>query len=142
MARKKIAKAVFGAGGLGSKVASFHVSLKSPEMRGVPVSVHPIRNMDGMGQRMDRMTTFIREFQGRTRGSVRGKMGVDWKLYSQMRRKDPQTAALLLMDAMQTFGSAPLMAVHELRAQGLREFTTKADFPAEVRDIIEKYHVG
>jgi len=125
--------------GLDKKVGSKKLSFAPAAMNGIDISQHPSRSR--MAERMTGAMQVVRESQGKT-PVIAGKVVRDWNTFRKIKETDPEVAGMLLMDALQTFMAAPNKVAKELNKRGIKELTTKSDFPAEVLDTIEKYHIG
>jgi len=66
----------------------------------------------------------------------------DWTLFSAVAKEDRRLASAMLLDRVTKFMLAPHVVMKKIEALGIQEYTTKGDFPAEVLNTIEKYHVG
>lgn len=66
----------------------------------------------------------------------------NWNLFGRLYKEDPKMASAMLVGALQEFMLGPKKVADVMLAHGVQEYTTKADFPAEVLDVIEKYHTG
>lgn len=125
--------------GLDTKIASKKLSFAGQKMTGVESAVHPARTK--LAERTESALQVVREHEKKD-PAFRGKIVRDWNIYKKIRETDPEVAAVLLMDALGKFLNAPLMVAKELTKRGVKELTTKSDFPDAVLDTIEKYHVG
>lgn len=125
--------------GQGKKLASRKLSFKAQPMNGVAVAKHPARSR--MTDRISKALQVVKEHEGRN-PAIAGKIVRDWNVYREIASSDPEAAGLLLMDALEKFLTAPLRVAKELNKHGIKELTTKSDFPDAVLDTIEKYHIG
>lgn len=125
----------------GNKLGSLKLRFPGKTMTGIAISSHPMRR--GLGDRLTSGGRFVREYESQNQTPAwPGKVVRDWNLFRKMNDQDPAVAGIMLLDALQDFMAAPRDISNSLRAAGVRELTTKSDFPAEVLSTIEKYHTG
>ena len=125
--------------GLDKIVATKKLSFKGQAMNGVEVGVHPARAR--MADRIGSALQIVREHESKD-PVIAGKVVRDWNVFRKIKETDPEVAGMLLMDCLQKSLNAPTRVAKELDKLGVKELTTKSDFPAEVLDTIEKYHLG
>lgn len=66
----------------------------------------------------------------------------DWSLFGRIYKQNPKLASALLVDRLQHLANGPEILAKKMLQAGVQMYTTKGDFPAEILDVIEKYHTG
>lgn len=66
----------------------------------------------------------------------------NWALFGRIYKQNPKLASALLIDRLQHLAKGPSLLADKMIKAGVQMYTTKGDFPADVLDIIEKYHTG
>jgi len=66
----------------------------------------------------------------------------DYRLFAKVAEKDRNLASAMIADRLAKLFEGPQRLAEAMQTFGIQEYTTKSDFPAQILDIIEKYHTG